>query len=226
MKRTSGIVACCLFLLGGLNLAAAENEAETKAISKIRELGGLVLEIAQNDKRLDVTYQSGLDKVTDDDIKPLHDLTRLAHLNLRATDITDAGLAAIANQATLVRLHLEKTKITDSGLAHLKGLVNLEYLNLYGTQVSDAGLVNLAGMKKLKSLYLWQTKVTDAGVAKLKKELPQVQVVLGTAEFVKPVPATEKGTPDKAKSAEPAKKPESAKKAEPAKQSAAPPAKK
>jgi hypothetical protein len=34
-------------------------------------------------------------------------------------------------------------------------------------------------MKKLKSLYLWQTKVTDAGVEKLKKELPQVEIVRG-----------------------------------------------
>ena len=34
-------------------------------------------------------------------------------------------------------------------------------------------------MKKLKNLYLWQTKVTDAGVARLKKALPQVEIVRG-----------------------------------------------
>jgi hypothetical protein len=79
-------------------------------------------------------------------------------------------------------LHLEKTKITDKGLVHIKGLVNLEYLNLYGTEITDAGLANLEGLKKLKSLYLWQTKVTDAGIEKLKKALPQTQIIRGIEE--------------------------------------------
>jgi hypothetical protein len=154
-------------------------DAEQKAMARIQQLGGLVLELAQNDSRLEVSYQQASGKFSDDYLVPLKDLKDLVHLNLAGKEVTDPGLAHLKGLTTLTRLHLEKTKITDKGLDNLKGLVNLEYLNLYGTAVSDVGLVNLEGMKKLKNLYLWQTKVTDAGVAKLKKALPQVDVVRG-----------------------------------------------
>ena len=91
--------------------------------------------------------------------------------------LTDAGLAQIKGMTTLTRLHLEQTKVTDKGLANLKGLVNLEYLNLYGTEITDRGLEELAGLSKLKSLYLWQTKATEGGVGKLKKALPNLEIV-------------------------------------------------
>lgn len=157
-----------------------ESEAEKKAIAKIRESGALVLEIAQNDKRLDVSYITAQGKVTNEMLAPLKDLTRLAHLNLRGTEITDEALAPIAGQKTLVRLHLEKTKISDKSLEQVKGLENLEYLNLYGTEITDAGLAHLEGLKKLKKLYLWQTKVTDEGVKKLQEAIPELKIIRGT----------------------------------------------
>lgn len=156
-----------------------QSEAEQKAIARIKELGGQVLEIAQNDNRLEVSYHLAQGKITDEALVPVKDLTRLAILNLRGTEVTDAGLANLAGLTTLTRLHLEKTKVTDVGLAHLKGLVNLEYLNIYGTEVTDAGLVQLEGLAKLKKLYVWQTKVTDAGVMKLKTALPMLDIVRG-----------------------------------------------
>lgn len=174
------ILSTTLFCLAVSTVAAQDAEAEKKAIAKIRECGALVLEIAQNDNRLDVSYLTAQGKVTDELLAPLKDLTRLAHLNLRGTETTDAGLAHFARQKTLVRLHLEKTKITDKGLEQLKELENLEYLNLYGTEITDAGLVHLEGLKKLKSLYLWQTKVTDEGVKKLQMALPGLKIVRGS----------------------------------------------
>ena len=159
---------------------AEDAEAEKKAIAKIRETGALVLEIAQNDNRLDVSYITAQAKITAEQLAPLKDLTRLAHLNLRGLEIGDDALAHIAGQKTLVKLHLEKTKITDKGLEHLKGLENLEYLNVYGTEVTDAGLAHLEGLKKLKSLYVWQTKVTDEGVKKLQAALPELKIIRGT----------------------------------------------
>ena len=158
----------------------SDSEAEKKAIAAIRDTGALVLEIAQNDNRLDVSYITAQGKIKNEQLAPLKDLKRLAHLNLRGLEIGDDALPYIAGQKTLVRLHLEKTKITDKGLEQLKGLENLEYLNLYGTEVGDAGLANLEGLKKLKSLYLWQTKVTDEGVKKLQDALPGLKIVRGT----------------------------------------------
>ena len=43
---------------------AEDAEAEKKAIAKIRESGALVLEIAQNDNRLDVSYITAPAKIT------------------------------------------------------------------------------------------------------------------------------------------------------------------
>jgi hypothetical protein len=156
---------------------ATRSPAENTVIAQVRKLGGHVLEIAQDDPRVEVAYHLATDKVTDAHLAPLKGLKSMVALNLRGTEITDAGLASIAGLTGLQKLHLEKTKITDKGLTHLKGLAGLEYLNLYGTQVTDAGLANLQGLKKLKKLYLWQTKATDAGVAKLKKSLPGVTIV-------------------------------------------------
>src|SRR5437879_4555917 len=138
----------------------ARTPAEQKALAKIQQLGGLALELAQNDNRLEVSYLQHDQKFTDEFLTPLKDLTGLVHLNLRGQDVTDAHLVHLKDLTSLTRLHLEKTKITDQGLVHLKGLVNLEYLNVYGTAVTDAGLANLEGMKKLKNLYVWQTKVS------------------------------------------------------------------
>ncbi len=160
----------------------ARSEAEKKALDKIRQLGGFAQELAQNDNRIEVSFHLMDKKITAEHFAPLKELKTLVHLNLRGTETNDDLAANLAGLTSLIRLHLERTRVTDKGLVHLKGLVNLEYLNLYGTEVTDAGLPNLEGMKKLKSLYLWQTKVTDAGVDKLKKALPQVQVIRGIDE--------------------------------------------
>ena len=169
-----------LFAHAPVQVLAQDADAEKKAIAKIRESGALVLEIAQNDNRLDVSYITAQAKITAEQLAPLKELTKLAHLNLRGLEIGDDAVAHIAGQKTLVKLHLEKTKITDKGLEHLKGLENLEYLNLYGTEITDAGLAHLEGLKKLKSLYLWQTKVTDEGVKKLQAAIPGLKIVRGT----------------------------------------------
>jgi len=185
MKRAILLAAVAVVLHPTLTPAQApaqRSEAEKKALDKVRQLGGLALELAQNDPRLDVSYHLMDKKITVDHLVPLKDLKGLVHLNLRGTEVNDDMLAQLAGCTSLIRLHLEKTKITDKGLAHLKGLANLEYLNLYGTEVGDAGLAQLEGLKKLKSLYLWQTKVTDAGVAKLQKALPQLQIIRGIDE--------------------------------------------
>jgi hypothetical protein len=160
----------------------AQTEAGKKSLAKIRQLGGLALELAQNDQHLEVSYIQTDGKFGDEHLALLKDLKGLVHLDLRGQPVTDAQTIHLKPLTELTHLHLEKTKITDKGLENLKGLANLEYLNLYGTGVSDAGLANLEGMKKLKHLYVWQTKVTEAGAAKLKKAIPGLDVNLGFKE--------------------------------------------
>jgi hypothetical protein len=161
--------------------ATEHTAAEKDAITKLQKLNVIVLDVAQNDSHLDVSYLQKDAKFSDDYLAPLKDLkSSLVGLNLRGQDVTDAQLAHLKDLTGLSRLHLENTKVTDKGLEQLKGLTNLEYLNLYGDAgVTDAGLVHLEGMKKLKNLYLWQTKVTEPGAAKLKKALPKCDINLG-----------------------------------------------
>ena len=193
-----------VLLLGLVGVLAADapapvvqSETGKKALTRIRQLGGLALEVAQNDPHLEVSYLQIDGKWSDEPLTLLKDLKGLIHLNLRGQPVTDAQLVHLKPLTELTELHLEKTKITDKGLPELKGLVNLEYLNLYGTDVSDAGLVNLEGMKKLKHLYVWQTKVTEAGAAKLKKAVPGVDVNRGYEEKPEPKKVEKKPEPKK-----------------------------
>ena len=193
MLRTMSLAAA---LVAGFSFVAAaqekpaekpaekpkRSEAELKAMQALRQMGVHVMELAQNDSRLEVAFHLADGKVTDEKLAPLKDLKDVYQVNLRGTDITDAGLANLAPLTSLTRLHLEKTKITDAGLAQLKPLANLEYLNLYGTAVTDAGLAQLEGLKKLKKIYLWESKVTDEGCNKLKAAVPEVQIIRGIVE--------------------------------------------
>lgn len=80
--------------------------------------------------------------------------------------VTDAGLAPLAELANLKVLDLLEAPITDAGLTHLKGLTGLEELFL-GRSITDAGLVNLKGLTGLVNLRLHGSKITDAGLANL-----------------------------------------------------------
>ena len=221
MRRVIPIAVAFLLTAALLSTQAQtkpqRTDAEQKAIAKVQQLGGLVLELAQNDPRLEVSYQQSDHKFSDEQLVPLKEFkAQLVHLNLRGQEVSDANTVHLKDLTALTRLHLEKTKITDKGLENLKGLVNLEYLNLYGTEVTDAGLAHLEGLKKLKNLYLWQTKVTDAGVDKLKKAVPGVDVNRGLdaekpKEEKKPEPKKEEKKPEpkkEEKKPEPKKEPE------------------
>jgi hypothetical protein len=194
------LMACSMVSLAAAQEKKAErSEPEKAAIAEIRKAGGLVLELAQTDPRLDIAFHLSGTEIKDENLVPLKALPSTANLNLRGTKITDAGLANLADLKGLVRLHLEKTGITDAGLAHLANLESLEYLNLYGTPVTDAGLKHLENLKKLKSVYLWETQVTDAGVAALKEKLPEVRVIRGL-DLAKPAePKPEEPKPEEKK---------------------------
>jgi hypothetical protein len=210
------LVPATLLLFAGALVAQDKDKpqhtaAETAAIGKLQKLNVIVLDVAQNDAHLDVSYLQKDAKFSDDYLTPLKDLKgSVVSLNLRGQDVTDAQLVHLKELTNLTRLHLENTKITDKGLEQLKGLANLEYLNLYGDNVTDAGLVHLEGLKKLKNLYLWQTKVTEPGAAKLGKVLPKCDINLGLEPKPPEKPADK--PKDKPKEEKPKDKPKEEKK--------------
>src|SRR6266481_8866636 len=119
MRKSIPYAILCL-MMAGLLLASAQDkatrtDAEQKALAKVQQLGGLALELAQNDPRLEVSYQQRDGKFSEDCLVPLKDLKGLVHLNLRGQEVTDAQLVHLKLLTSLLRLHLEKTKITDKG---------------------------------------------------------------------------------------------------------------
>ena len=151
------------------------------AMGQIQKMGGLVNPLAENDDHLDVNLRMAGAAANDASLTYVSKLPGTSRLDLGQTAITDAGLARLKGLKNITALHLEGTRVTDAGLTALQDMRSLEYLNLYNTGITDAGLEHLTRLTNLRHLYVWQTKVTDAGVAKLKKALPQVDIVQGIA---------------------------------------------
>jgi hypothetical protein len=109
-------------------------------------------------------------KVTDDDLRVLNLLPKLAGLDLSKTSITGAGLKHLKGLKELESLSLWNTRVDDDSLEHIKGLIKMGSLVLDGTRVTDTGLIHLKDMTDLEEwLGLSGTKVTDAGLVHLEK---------------------------------------------------------
>lgn len=97
----------------------------------------------------------------DEQLKQLGPIAGAIHrLDLGGTNVTDQGLAALAEMTELRQLRLDRTTVSDAGLARLVGLARLESLNLHTTAITDEGLATLEKLPKLRRLYVWQTAVT------------------------------------------------------------------
>ena len=152
-------------------------DADKAAIEKVRESGGMALQVAQNDNRYDIAFHLADGEIGNDQLKPLAGLKFIHSLNLRGTNVDDKGLETLVGVTSLERLHLEKTKVTDAGLKSLAKLEKLNYLNLYGTAVTNAGVDSLVALKGLKKLYIWETKIDIEGVKKLKAANAELEIV-------------------------------------------------
>ncbi len=110
--------------------------------------------------------------VSDTGLAHLSGVANLSILDLSHTQVTRAGLAHLKDLNKLGVLDLAGAQVTDDGLAHLKGLSNLMQLNLNSTHVTDAGLVHLKGLAKLHVLEVVDTQVTEEGAKELGQALP------------------------------------------------------
>jgi hypothetical protein len=124
-----------------------------------------------NVERLDLRNTN----ITDAGLVNLQPLKRLAELRLPES-ITDAGLENLKDLQFIQELYLDNTQISGEGLASLKNSHQLRVLVLSGTSVDDAGLGHLAGLHQLEWLNLSSTQVSDRGLARLQL-LPKLKTV-------------------------------------------------
>lgn len=167
-------------------LAEGAAPASKEALKAAADAGAQTSPLMVGNPLLRVDFLTGVSRCDDSSIQgilPIKD--QVAHLDLARTKVTDGALKSLAQFPRLTRLDLRKTQVTDAGVESLSALKHLTYLNLFGTGISDASLGALAGMKTLRNVYLWESKVTPEGVAKLRKALPNAEIV-HEVEFAAP----------------------------------------
>lgn len=151
---------------------ASVGAAPLQNVQKLRDLGAIVLPVAQESPYLSINFINA-PSITDSQLEALKSVApNIAWLKLNNAAITDNGLATIAQLPNLTRLSLVNTQITDLGMKQVANMAALRHLNLMQTQVSDAGVTLLRGLKQLKSLYVYQSKVTQNGLNQLHSALP------------------------------------------------------
>src|SRR5262249_25399653 len=131
------------------------------------------------------------------DLTPLKgmNLAGLMQLDLRDTQVNDAGMVYFKDSKHLIRLDLSNTQVSDAGMVYFKGCKDLTYLGLGYTSVGDAGLMHFKDCKALTGLFLFGTKLNDAGLAHLKDCKALTRLILAETKVSDAGLARFKGVP-------------------------------
>jgi uncharacterized membrane protein len=105
----------------------------------------------------------------------------VAELGLARARIGDATLALLARLPRLERLDLRATPLTDAGLARLAGHARLRELVLAQTGVTDAAVDVVLALPALERVSLWSTGLSPEGLARLRAARPALVVEAGDA---------------------------------------------
>jgi internalin A len=161
-----------------LAVAGVGRAGEKEIIEGLKRAGAFVANYSgeRGNTLLAVRFQG--DEFTDANLTDLCELQSLGRLVLSGKGFTDAGLRTVGGLKGLTYLSFVDTKVTDAGLKEVAGLEALQILYLGRCPgVTDASVDSLARMKGLKRLYLKGTDVTKEGVARIKKALPDCDIV-------------------------------------------------
>ena len=117
---------------------------------------------------------------------PIASIKGLTRLQLNHDQITDAGLAALANHPSLEVLMFSPQmtpRLTDACLATVATLKALKELTINDTVLTyDGGLKQLKALPNLQKITLGKVGLSDADLAKLKADLPKVEIAFTAAE--------------------------------------------
>lgn len=105
--------------------------------------------------------------ITNAGLKNIEHLTGLVGLELRDTDIGDAGLEHIAKVRSLECLDLDSTNITAVGVASLKPLNNMLTLSLARNPIGGSCLTVMRSFPRLRILDIKQMRLTDKSLLSL-----------------------------------------------------------
>ena len=100
--------------------------------------------------------------------------------NVGSKEITDKGLAKIAELPALRELVVTPFKATDAACQSLARNRSLQVLSLAESQITDEGLQRLAAIPTLRKVSIRGTRITNAGIEAFHRRRPDVKVVPST----------------------------------------------
>jgi hypothetical protein len=112
--------------------------------------------------------------IDDRSLACLSGISTLRRLDLRWTNVTDAGMIRLSSLRELRELLLDGTDVSDASCKVFAELINLEELSIPRTHLSGAGLECLQTLSKLNRLHLDGTLLTPIGV-KCLSALPRLE---------------------------------------------------
>lgn len=170
MRLLKLLVALHLVCVAAAQMCSGHDSTPQKpAVRAVLELGGEVDVDRETLGHPVVAIRLAESTVTDEQLIFLDSFPDLERLDLRATRITDAGLAHLKGCLRLRSLSLNSVcGVTDAGLSHLSNLADLERLDLQGTGVTSKGIAHLAKLPRLRALRLSGDRITDDCMAHLK----------------------------------------------------------
>ena len=154
-------------------------------MSELTELSSLYIRDAISDEQFDTVLdcisleEVNLSRLTDDHLRlALERLSNLKRIDLRNSEVTDAGLSDVrASMHGLLSFRADSPHLSDVGLATLGELVQLDSLGVNSPMISDAGVEQLSGLKELEALSLTGSRlITDSTIGELPG-FPNLQVV-------------------------------------------------
>lgn len=120
--------------------------------------------------------------VTDEWLAALEGLDA-QQLNIKRSNLTNAGLRPLASLKNLRVLDLTAPDVTDDGLRHLSGLSNLQMLQL-SAAITDEGLEHLAGVEQLKHVEIISPNLIADGLAQLPTGVNWLRLSVASDESV------------------------------------------
>ena len=149
---------------------------------RVLKIGGPKIddEVLETVAKLDSLTGLSLDNcdVTDAGLAKLAELPLVDLTLYQCAGVTDKGLEVLAAYTELKHLTLRDVPAKGSALARLPHPEKLVSLNLAQSGITDAEVAGLAKMTSLESLNLSETALTDAAVDALSKMGPIKQIVL------------------------------------------------
>jgi uncharacterized membrane protein len=110
-------------------------------------------------------------------LEPVRD--RVEDVGLARAPVGDPTAALLARMPNLRRADLRATAVTDEGIAAIAGHERLEELVLAQTSVGDGAIETLLSLPSLRRLYLWKSRVTDEGARRLATGRPALRIDVG-----------------------------------------------